>query len=178
MGPPAGGGAELQFASAPFHAPELAGLNLVFQILCGLEQRGFERVVKGLGVEVRAGNLQQDSHVKGRRDFSPVFHDHFGGGYGDQSFQMLELLLHESIPAGMGVQPEKLNFSFHICLRTAMLSAGAPALGGARFFGQRFADLPGAQTVQPHRVGESFARFPIPPRRLCVSFLSPVSFPQ
>src|SRR6266516_4767478 len=30
MGPPAGDGAELQFASAPFHAPELAGLNLVF----------------------------------------------------------------------------------------------------------------------------------------------------
>jgi hypothetical protein len=43
MGPPAGDGTELQFAFAPFHAPELAGLKLVFQILCGLEQRGFER---------------------------------------------------------------------------------------------------------------------------------------
>ena len=50
MGPPAGNGAELQFAFAPFQSPELARLNLVFQILHGLEQRGFERVVPGLGV--------------------------------------------------------------------------------------------------------------------------------
>src|SRR6476646_10379765 len=56
MGPPAGHGAELQFAFAPFHAPELAGLNLVFQILCGLEQRAFEGVVSGLGVQARATN--------------------------------------------------------------------------------------------------------------------------
>jgi len=32
MVPPTGDGAELQFAFPPFHAPELAGLNLVFQI--------------------------------------------------------------------------------------------------------------------------------------------------
>src|SRR4029450_9868955 len=59
MGPPAGDGAELQFAFAPFHAPELAGLNLVLQILCGLEQRGFERVVSGLGVQGQAMNQQR-----------------------------------------------------------------------------------------------------------------------
>src|SRR5439155_13030068 len=56
MGPPAGDGAELQLAFAPFHAPELVGLDLVFQILRGLEQRGFERVVPGLGVKGRAMN--------------------------------------------------------------------------------------------------------------------------
>jgi hypothetical protein len=59
MGPPAGDGAELEFAFAPFHAPELAGLNLVFQILCGLEQRGFERVVSRLGVQGPAMNQQR-----------------------------------------------------------------------------------------------------------------------
>ncbi len=37
MSPPAGDGAELQFAFTPFHAPDLGGLNLVFQILCGLD---------------------------------------------------------------------------------------------------------------------------------------------
>ena len=50
MGPPAGNGAELQFAFTPFLAPELAGLELMFQILGGLKQRGFERVVSGRGV--------------------------------------------------------------------------------------------------------------------------------
>jgi hypothetical protein len=53
MGPPAGDGAELQFAFAPLHAPELAGLNLVFQTLGGLEERRFEGVIYGLGVEGR-----------------------------------------------------------------------------------------------------------------------------
>src|ERR1044071_10366853 len=59
MGPTAGNGAELQFAFAPFHAPELPGLNLVFQILCGFEERGFERVVSGLGAQGRAMNQQR-----------------------------------------------------------------------------------------------------------------------
>ena len=39
MSPPAGNGAELQFAFTPFLAPELAGLELVFQILCGYDER-------------------------------------------------------------------------------------------------------------------------------------------
>jgi hypothetical protein len=51
MGLPAGDGTELQLAFAPFQAPELAGLNLVLQVLGGLEQRGFERVVPSLGVQ-------------------------------------------------------------------------------------------------------------------------------
>jgi len=41
MGLPAGKGAELQFALVPFMAPELPGLNLVFQILCGFAHRMF-----------------------------------------------------------------------------------------------------------------------------------------
>src|SRR5881397_933687 len=59
MGPTAGNGAELQFAFAPFHAPESPRLNLAFQILCGFEQRSFERVVSGLGVQGRAMNQQR-----------------------------------------------------------------------------------------------------------------------
>ena len=51
VGPPAGNGAELQLAFAPFQTPEFMGFNLVLQILGGLEKRGFERVVSGLGVQ-------------------------------------------------------------------------------------------------------------------------------
>src|SRR2546425_8315403 len=100
MGPPAGNGAELQFAFAPFHAPDLAGLELVFQILCGLEQRGFERVVSGLGVQGRAMNQQRslarmagrlggDARARclpphldagGRVGVPLVFGGHLGGG--------------------------------------------------------------------------------------------------
>ncbi len=56
MGPPAGYGAELQLAFALFPAAESAGLNLTFQIPGGLEQRGFERVVPGLGMQGWAVN--------------------------------------------------------------------------------------------------------------------------
>jgi len=100
VGPPTGNGAELQFAFAPFQSPELAGLNLVFQILCGLEQRGFECVVPGLGVQgwavkpqrglprmagglgvrARAGDLEPHLDAEGRFAFPLVFEDHFGGG--------------------------------------------------------------------------------------------------
>ena len=51
MRPPSGNGAELQFAFAPFQAPEFMGLNLVLQIAGRLEQRGFERGASGLGVQ-------------------------------------------------------------------------------------------------------------------------------
>ena len=50
MGPPAGNGAELESAFAPFLAAELAGLDLTFQVLGCLEQGGLDRVVSGLGV--------------------------------------------------------------------------------------------------------------------------------
>jgi len=134
MRPPAGDGAELQFAFAPFHVPELAGLNLVFQILCGLEQRGFERVVSGLGVQgramnqqrslarmagglgmhARAGYLQPHLDPEGRFGFPLVFEDHFGGGYRRQAMQVFELFLHLTVPGGLGVEAEIAKGGFHI----------------------------------------------------------------
>ena len=134
MGPPAGDGTELQFAFAPFHAPELAGLNLVFQILCGLEQRGFERVVSGLGVQGRAmnqqrsltrmagrlgvhawaGYLQPHLDAEGRFGFPLVFEDHFGGGYRRQAMQVFELFVHLAVPGGLGVEAEIAKGGFHI----------------------------------------------------------------
>ncbi len=59
MDPPAGDNAELPFVLTPFQAPELAGQNLVIQILGGLEQGGFERVVSGFGVQGGAMNQQR-----------------------------------------------------------------------------------------------------------------------
>ena len=137
MVPPAGDGAELQFAFAPFHAPELAGLNLVFQVLCGLEQRGFECVVSGFGVQGRAMNqqgslarmaggpgvhagarYQPDLDAEGRFGFPLVFEDHFGGGYRREGMQVFELFLHLTVPGGLGVKTEITKCGFHICPRT------------------------------------------------------------
>ena len=138
MGPPAGNGAELQFAFAPFLAPELAGLELVFQILCGLQQRGFERVVSGLGVQGRAMNQQRslarvagglgvraragylETHLDAecRSGFALVFEDHFGGGYRRQTVQVFELFLHLAVPGGLGVEAEVSECGFHIRLAT------------------------------------------------------------
>ena len=138
MGPPAGNGAELQFAFAPFHAPELAGLELVFQLLCGLEQRGFERVVSGLGVQGRAMNQQRSlarmpgglgvnarsgyfqPHLDAecRSGFQLVFEDNLGGGYRRQAMQVFELFLHLPVPGGLGVEGEIAKGGFHIRLAT------------------------------------------------------------
>ena len=138
MGPPAGDGTELQFTFAPFHAPELAGLNLVFQILCGLEQRGFQRVVFGLGVEGRtmnpprtfarmAGGLgvrarsryfQPHLDAEGRFGLPLVFEDHFGGGDRRQAMQVFELLLHLAVPGRLGVEADIAKGGFHVRFTT------------------------------------------------------------
>jgi len=134
MGPPAGNGAELQFAFAPFLAPELAGVNLVFQILCGLKQRGFERVVSGLGMQgravnqqrslarmpgglgvyARAGYLQPHLDAECRSGFQLMFEDNLGGGYRRQVVQVFELFLHLAVPGGLGVDAEVSKRGFHI----------------------------------------------------------------
>ena len=134
VSPPSGNGAELQLAFAPFQAPELAGLNLVLQIAGRLEQRGFERVVSGLGVqggamkqqrglprmagglEVRAqaGDLQPHLDAEGWFGFPLVFEDNLGGGDRCQAMQVLELLLHLAVPSGLGVETEIAKSGFHI----------------------------------------------------------------
>jgi hypothetical protein len=134
MGPPAGNGAELQLAFAPFPAPELAGLNLPFQILGDLEQRGFERVVSGLGVQGRAMNQQRglprmagglgvharagylEPHLdpEGRFGFPLVLEDYFGGSDWRQALQVLELFFHLAVPGGLGVEAEIAKSGFHI----------------------------------------------------------------
>ena len=135
MAPPAGDGTELQLAFAPFQAPELAGLNLVLQIFGGLEQRGFERGVSGLGVQGRAmdqqrrvarmagsfgaqagsRNLQPDLDAEGRAGFPLVFEVHFGGGDRGQAMQVFELFLHLTVPGGLSVKREIAQGGFHIC---------------------------------------------------------------
>ena len=123
MAPPAGNGAELQLTFVPAETPEFAGLYLVFQILDGLEQGSFERVVSGIGVQrrtmdqqrrltrmagrigvhARSGNLQPHLHAEGRFDFPLVFEDDFGSGYWRQDMQMLQLFLHLTVPGGLGI---------------------------------------------------------------------------
>jgi hypothetical protein len=135
MSPPAGDGAELQLAFAPFQAPELAGLNLVLQVLGSLEQRGFEGVVPGLGVQgwavkpqrglpcmagglgvqARAGHLQPHLDAEGRFGFPLVFEDHLGGGDRRQAMQVFELFLHLAVPGGLGLEAKIAKGGFHIC---------------------------------------------------------------
>ena len=56
MAPPAGNGAELQFALAPFQAPEFAGLKLMLQVLAGLGVKaeiakgGFHKIAVTFGL--------------------------------------------------------------------------------------------------------------------------------
>lgn len=134
MGPPAGESTELQLAFAPFQAPEFASLNLVLQILGGLEQRGFERVVFGLGVQgwavnqprrvacmagslgmrTRSRNLQPDLDAEGRFGFPLVFEDHFGGSDRGQAMKVFELFLDLTVPGGLGVEAEVAKGGFHI----------------------------------------------------------------
>ena len=122
VSPPAGNGAELQFAFAPLQAPEVAGLNLVFQVPGGLEQRGLERVVSGLGVQggamnqqrrltrmagrlgmrTRAGHVQPHLDTEGGFGFALVFEHHFGSGDRRQAMQVFELFLHLAVPGGLG----------------------------------------------------------------------------
>jgi len=134
VGPPSGNGAELQLAFAPFQAPELAGLNLALEVPGRLEQRGFERVVSGLGVQggamkqqrgllcmagglgvrARAGNLQPHLDAEGRFGCPLVFEHHFGGGDRRQAMQVLELFLHLPVPGGLGVESKVAECGFHI----------------------------------------------------------------
>ena len=134
VGPPAGNGAELQFAFTPFQVPELTGLNLVLQVLGGLEQRGFERIVSGLGaqgravnqrrrlarmagglgVHARSRNLQPNLHAESWFGFPLVFEDHVGRGYRRQAMQVFELFLHLAMPSGLGVEAEIAKGGFHI----------------------------------------------------------------
>ena len=180
MGPPAGNGAELQFALAPFHAPELADLELVFQILCGLEQRGFERVVSSLGVQGRsmnqqrslprmagglgvlawAGYLQPHLDAECRSGFQLVFEDNLGGAYRRQAVQVFELFLHLAVPGGLGVEADVSECGFHIA------SAGAFAVAAGA---QRASSILLNSLVTPYRMN----RYYDPIRRPARSFRSP-----
>jgi hypothetical protein len=110
------------------------GLNLVFQVLGGLEQRGFKHVVSGLGMQgramnqqrrlsgmaggpgVRAGswNLQPDLDAEGRFGFPLVFERHVSRGDRRQAVQMHELFLHLAVPGGLGGETEIVKGDFYI----------------------------------------------------------------
>jgi hypothetical protein len=134
MGPTAGHGAELQLALSPFQASQFVGLNLMLQILGGLEQRGFERMVSGLGVEgwtmnqlrrracmagslgvqARTGYFQVHLDAEGRLGFPLVLEDYFGVSDRGQAEQVLKLFLHLTVPGGLGVEAQIVNGSFHL----------------------------------------------------------------
>ena len=133
IGPPAGNGDELQFALASFEVPELAGSNLVFEVLGGFEQCGFEcvisglsvqgravgeqrrfaRVAGGLGVQARPGNLQADLDPEGRFSFFLVFEDHFGSGDRETAVQVIQLFPGQAPPNGLGCEIEVSKGSFY-----------------------------------------------------------------
>ena len=133
MGPAAGNGAELQFAFTPFQASELLRHNLLLQILGGLQERGGQGIVPGLsvqarpvnplprvagvaaglGVQARSRNLQPDLDTKGRFGLPLVFEHDFGGRDGGQAMQVLELLLHLTVPGVLGVEAEVAKSGFH-----------------------------------------------------------------
>jgi hypothetical protein len=115
-------------------APELVGLNLVFQILSGLEQCSFKgavspfrvqgrtvqqqarltRVAGGLDMHSRPWNLEPNLHAESRLGFPLVFEDHVGGGYCRQGLQVFELFLDMPMPGGLGVEAEVADGGFHI----------------------------------------------------------------
>jgi hypothetical protein len=134
IGPSAGKGAELQLTFPSLKAPELAGLNLVFQILSGLEQCSFKgavspfrvqrrtvqqqacltRVAGGLDMHARPRNLKPHLHAKSRFGFTLVFEDHVGGGYCRHGLQVFELFHDMLVPGSLGVEAEIMDGRFHI----------------------------------------------------------------
>jgi len=134
IGPSAGKRAELQLTFPSLKAPELVGLNLVFQILGSLEQCSFKgavsplrvqgrtvqqqacltRVAGGLDMHSRPWNLEPNLHPESRLCFPLVFEDDVGGGYCRQGLQVFELFLHVPVPGGLSVEPEIVHGGFHI----------------------------------------------------------------
>jgi hypothetical protein len=123
-------------AFVPFQAPKLAGLNLVLQILGGLQKCGFKRVVYGLGVQVRAmnqqrrlacmtgrlrvwtraGHLQSHLDTEGWFCFLLVLEDYVGRGNRRQTMQVVESILHLAVPGGLGIEAEISKRGFHISI--------------------------------------------------------------
>jgi hypothetical protein len=123
IGPSAGKGAELQLTFPSLKAPELVGLNLVFQILGSLEQCSFKgavspfsvqgrtvqqqacltRVAGGLDMHSWPWNFQPNLHAESRLGFPLVFEDDVGGGYCRQGLQVFELFLDVPVPGGLRV---------------------------------------------------------------------------
>jgi hypothetical protein len=143
VAPSAGNGAELQPAFAPFQVSELAGFNLVLQILGGLEERGFEGVVSGLGVKgrpmnqqrglprmaggfgvhARSRNLQPHLDAERRFGFALVFKHYFGRGDRREAMQVFEPFLNLTVPGGLGVETEIPKSGFHIRSRRGFVVA-------------------------------------------------------
>jgi hypothetical protein len=125
-------------------APELLGLNLVFQILGSFEQCSFKgavfpfrvqgrtvqqqacltRVAGGLDMHSRPWNLEPNLHAEGRFGFPLVFEDDVGGGYCRQGLQVFELLLDMPMPGGLGVEAEVADGGFHIRSGPGLASGG------------------------------------------------------
>lgn len=133
VGPSAVKGAELQFAFAPCRPPQLARLNLVFQIFGGLEQCCCERVVSGFGsqawamdrprpsmgrprdpgVQAGAGKLQLDLDAVRWVDIPLVFEGDVSGSHFRQPVQMCQLFLHLPVPGDLSVETEITKVGFH-----------------------------------------------------------------
>ena len=77
--------------------PELllafAPLDLLAQFACDLQPDGFQRVVAGGGVNVRAGHGQMHVGAEGGRAVPLLFQHHFGGAHRHEVVQPFELLL-------------------------------------------------------------------------------------
>ena len=143
----------------------------MLQVLGGLEQRGLERVVSGLGVQGRAmdqqrrlarvagrlgvrawaWHLQPHLDAEGRFGCPLVFKDHFGGGDRRQAMQVLQLFLHLTVPSGLGDEVEIA--SWYMCETCGELEYSISALGCCYSL-----DKPLKQQIADYREAEEYER--------------------
>ena len=92
--------------------PAFAPLDLLAQLLGDLQPRGFERVVAGGGVDVRAGHGQMHMSAEGWSAVRLPFQHHFGEGDRDELMQAFELLLQPGAQGGVGVEAANSELDF------------------------------------------------------------------
>jgi len=93
--------------------PGFASLDLLAQAFCDLQPDGFQRMVAGGGVDVRAGHGQMHVRPECGRVVPLAFQHHVGHADGNQAVQAFELLPQPKTQAGVGVEATNSELDFH-----------------------------------------------------------------
>ena len=91
----------------------LAPLDLPAQGGGDLEPGRFQRVVAGLGMDVRARHGQRYKRAEGRCVVPPLFQHYRGGGNRNEALQPFDGLLQPMAQTGVEIETENVELDFH-----------------------------------------------------------------